>query len=624
VNESKSTDWQREMAGLFLLALLAAFLAFVLGWGRIGGPKVVPYEPSAPPDEPDRFLPERAAAWSVDPSVEDASALLGLFLDALTGSAPEEPPPVPAALTQPLDAPVFVTVYATAGVPLRVRSRARSLADTVRDAAGQVRDLLPGEGSPAGVRVRMDVVREVRTFPLEKRIIFAEQTLSEPFGMAVGQEGDLTVFLPGDIQAWEVSENADTLVKLCRDGGLEAGAWREPELRMWRLDTVGFVNDAPGSRRALFSPRGLVSLERAGPLDLLRACALAGDFITNAQQDDGSLLAYLAPGPDLTGGCDSLTVEASAAGALGALCEFRTNQRHLSACGRALARAVESVRPLPGRSGPQFASRPETCYQAGELEQSAQVLEAMCRYRRASGAGDVDPWIGALASFLLVMQVSDGSFRLALEDEAAAPGPSVAPATAVRARARAAAALALSFRELAEPDFLYAARRAMAPLLEAGRVYDPEEARWVVTALLELNHLVPDAAYVDAARRIVAQRREMQITDLEAPAEDLVGGTLAAFPPRAEDTANDLVVFASACMMEPDGPSGEAAELAARYLMALQILPENSYYLRRPEEAMGGFRERPGLDVVRLHAVDAALRGMVLLARVKLREASDD
>ncbi len=67
-----------------------------------------------------------------------------------------------------------------------------------------------------------------------------------------------------------------------------------------------------------------------------------------------------------------------------------------------------------------------------------------------------------------------------------------------------------------------------------------------------------------------------------------------------------------------------AAERAARYLMRLQLLPENSYYLPDPDARTGGFREQPCMNVVKLPTMDSALRGMVLLTRLKLQGSEHD
>ncbi|KPK65586.1 MAG: hypothetical protein AMK73_02485, partial [Planctomycetes bacterium SM23_32] len=118
-----------------------------------------------------------------------------------------------------------------------------------------------------------------------------------------------------------------------------------------------------------------------------------------------------------------------------------------------------------------------------------------------------------------------------------------------------------------------------------------------------------------------AARRRWQLTAADAPAADVVGGTLGRLPPAAGQTADDLVVFATACMMDVDAEANlVAAQRAAAYLMQLQFLPENAYYLRDPDGPVGGFREGPGSNVIRLRTAESALRGLVALSRLQLLE----
>jgi hypothetical protein len=107
------------------------------------------------------------------------------------------------------------------------------------------------------------------------------------------------------------------------------------------------------------------------------------------------------------------------------------------------------------------------------------------------------------------------------------------------------------------------------------------------------------------------------LTAAETPAADFVGGTVQSLPPEAGDTADDLGVFAAARFLG-DGESAAAAERAAGYLLGLQFLPENSYYLSDPEEAAGGVREQPTSNLVRVTTMDSVLRGLTQLVEVKL------
>ena len=63
-----------------------------------------------------------------------------------------------------------------------------------------------------------------------------------------------------------------------------------------------------------------------------------------------------------------------------------------------------------------------------------------------------------------------------------------------------------------------------------------------------------------------------------------------------------------------------AARRAATWLMHVQYLPENSYYLPDPDAAVGGLREQIGGNVIRVQTLESALRGLTMLARLELQD----
>jgi hypothetical protein len=275
-----------------------------------------------------------------------------------------------------------------------------------------------------------------------------------------------------------------------------------------------------------------------------------------------------------------------------------------------------------------FTRRQEVCRVVWELEATACVLEAVCRFRHATARTDVDPWIAALAEFILFMQREDGLCHVQFDpDTRTMTTPGAGRGTVPQARA--ALALLLAYRELQAPRYLVAGHR----LLDAIEIEGPPdggcsaaEARWLVGALRELGDWTDDESPARRVARIAEARRRHQLPPADAPAPDLAGGSLAAFPPPAAATADDLIVFAAACEMGAGDTAAnrESARLAAGYLMRLQFLTENSYYLSDPEAGRGGVREQPGNNIVRLPTVDAVLRGLTMLARIEMRSLADD
>jgi hypothetical protein len=275
-----------------------------------------------------------------------------------------------------------------------------------------------------------------------------------------------------------------------------------------------------------------------------------------------------------------------------------------------------------------FTRRQEICHVVWELEATASTLEAVCRFRRATARTDVDPWIAALAEFLLFMQRDDGLCYVQFDADVRAKSTPIAARGTVP-QAKAALALLLAYRELQVPRYLVAARRLLDALeaeVPANDGYTAAEARWLVSALHELAECSGGETGTERVARIADARREQQLAPADAPSPDLAGGSLGAFPPTAGTTADDLIVFATACEMGAGDPvaNRESARLAAGYVMHLQFLTENSYYLSSPGDGRGGVREQLGSNIVRLPTMDAALRGLTMLAEIEMRSLADD
>ena len=603
-----------ELAALFLLMLPAAAAVLLLGWGRIFGsvgPRPEPIEPL--PAESQDFPPAEGGEWSVELTPERARSLMTVFFDSL--EAPTEGGQGAGEGT-----PMFLTVYGRGGEHRRYLMRGETLEASVRGAAGKFYADFEGKVEADALRVRLDAVTEVRPMPVPKRELLTAREMGEPAGFALRTRGGAHFLLPFERSAGRAGTAEEALRALCRRADLDAETWRQERWQMWWLKAVGYVNDLPGSRRALESPDGLVPVGRVSVSRLTRALGEGGLYLARSQEQTGAFLMYWDPTTGLRGGCRSLVLDASAAAALGIQCQVWPSAESLNACHLGLSYAMQSTRMDAHDPRMAFTTSEEACHGAWELEETAQVLEGLCRYARASGTTQPEPWIGATANFLLFMQRDDGLFELRYDPgagEARTPGQGF---NRTVAQARGALALALAHRQLGVERFLDGAEAALAPLLDDSPSLTAEEARYVLSALVELNAARPSDDYVRYAGAIARHRRQNQVLPEEAPAEYLVGGTLEGYPPTVRVTADDLTALAAACIMGLEEENLSAAERAARYVARLQFVPENSYYLREPETARGGFREQPGSNLIKLQTVDSALRGLATFMRFRMSQ----
>jgi hypothetical protein len=624
MTKRKASRVQVEAAVLFLLALALAVPVLLLAHGRaLAAPGPAAAAPA--PDEK-AFVPLKGGSWPVSIDAAQAGRLMGAFFDTLSALAKGGPAAEQADKGGGVDAPVFVTVFAPGGARYREQARAGGLGASVQEAAREFFKESGGQLAPAALRARIDVVRSVRLLPAAERLAIAERGLGEPLGFAVRVGTEMRFFLAPDVVDYRAETNTEMLNALCRRAGLGVSDWRKEDVPVWELKTIGFMNDTGGSRRVLPSARGLASSVLVSTAALVRATRLAGDYMVTARGDDDSFLTLWDVLSGLRGGCESLTEQASAAAALTELGALGTGGNYLGVCYDAISFAMRSTDLDPHDPSMAFTSRQEVCQELLQTEASARVLEALCRFHRASGLAEPLPWIRAVAQFLLYMQRDDGRFELKYDPAGPSKITPLKLADAVGPQAAGALALALASRELGRPELLQAAQKALdgiaAAADPAARAWKPQEAADLMDAILAVNQAAPQERNLRLAAQVAACRRKAQLDEADAPAPDLAGAGLDAWPPTASAAAADLNVFAAACLLDPEQrkQNEAAAEGAARYLMRLQFVPENSYYMPDPKAGLGGFRELTGSNIVHLQTVDNALRGLIKLTQVKLSE----
>jgi len=634
---------RRELAALYLCALALAGPVCMLGWGRAWGRlTAVESGQGRPPAARTAFLAPFGGRWPVALQAADRDCLMGLLLDALAAAGGGDAPPDVGAATalcrRALNAPIVVTAYPSSGRYVRVLTRENTLAESIVVAARQVAAALGRRHDVE--RVRVDVVAEALPMPPRKRVAFVNRRFDEPFGVALrpnrsptkgptGRQSDVFVRLAADAPGTDplpIGLHGTMLARLCAAAGLAQSEWvREPN-SVWRLRTVGFVNDADGSRSTVSSPRGLAEAGELTPSALMRACWRAAEYLERNQRADGSYPTIRAR---VTYGCESLVEQAAASAALGFLCETPLQKgRFLSACHKGVAFLMIGGTHLAHDSRMKFAGRQETCRDVLELEATAQVLTALARFRGASGFEQPLGEMEGLANFLVYMQREDGLFDLRYDRSSETRSTPSELAGRLVPQARAALALCLAARDLGSrhAEYIAAARNVLEALLacEEGRKtpYTAAEARWLAAAVCELDEVVGGVPerYVEWVCRIADQRLRDQLVPSVTPDAQLAGGTASDYPPDAGSTANDLVVFACAARLAPaDRPRYlTAARRSAAYLMWLQCTPLNSYYMRGSGEWLGGLRERPDNGTVRLATLETALEGLVRLTAATL------
>jgi hypothetical protein len=121
---------------------------------------------------------------------------------------------------------------------------------------------------------------------------------------------------------------------------------------------------------------------------------------------------------------------------------------------------------------------------------------------------------------------------------------------------------------------------------------------------------------------------DMQLTPDNCPWPEMWGGIAAYADGRAGvATASYLEGFADALKLaRAVGDAKRAARyeqavrLAARFVMQLQVRPEEAYFVRSPQDAVGGIRTSPSLNLLRIDHCQHALVGLIKTRRVLFPE----
>lgn len=625
---------QRAAAALFLLALVAVPVAVALLWGRTGPRHRLP-----PTDSPLSLAPVLPAGESLGLMADDREFLSKLFLRTLRD--PDASPKVeeaPRNCRRPLRPVVFATLYAPGRRRLRVRAREGSLAASVRRAAREMAEAPAyrnrGFHSAADAALRIDVILREVPLSVPRRRQLAAMEMANPVGAALAGEEKRTVFLPSDLAEHRALDHEDILQALCRERKLSPHAWKKDTRAVSMLWTDSFLHLPSDGGKTVPVTRGLPVVEEVSAGDAAEAGRLAAEFLARMGGAGGGSfpVSYNAttgtatPGASVIAGARATAALARHAGGR----EEGPRSRLVAVCRAPLAALVREVRAVPGEESIAFVAAGGDQDRAPSVEATAAVLSAFSAWRAAAGQKDWDELIGRLTNFLLLVQDENGRFRrleatAQLESEPPSQETGKMTPAAARRQALAARALAAAFAERQNPAALLGAQRALEALTARPEALDsPVVGRPLGRAVLEVSAHLPVGHYLPMVRRSLGPLFARQLGAGDAPAPDLIGGALDRMPPSVAETASDLEAFATGRQLglqvagEQDpyfaDRCGRAAERAARFIAQFQFRPTNSYYVPDPPAALGGFRRRPGSNLVPLQAVRNGLEALDLFA----------
>ncbi|MCC7367536.1 MAG: hypothetical protein IT306_03885 [Chloroflexi bacterium] len=542
-------------------------------------------------------------------SAHSAAWLLRWARTQLAPGEIERPGPPPASLRTPKPSTVFLTVHHHGG-----RRGYRGEADTLLGAVMRAVSTAVAEGEAVG-RLQLDIVAgdprplsrpPLTGWPFDPEAQTAwRQLTSFQRGMVIAQGAQAYWLVPGQLlmqgmaritRDTEPAMPSDLLVAAMRGIGWADDRWLDPSIELWSFETRAWIESADG-QRALALPQGVISGGEAAPTAtgrVMRGAAIAAaEYLLRVQHDDGSFTYTADPWLRRHSRAEYNIVRHS--GTTAALYEVFAasgDERFRAAADHALAFQARWYRT---------GAEPGLLYVLdtdgkGKLGALGLGLLALTRRLDLGLDGKEAAHALGIARQIVRMQLPDGTFESYLQIKGTEKRGSVSlyyPGEAMLGLARLA-------RLGLDPDgaFRDAAHRGAAYLIASrqGRDRLPPDA-WLMQALDLLYDDRPQPSYVEHALAIGRSMLADQFGEDAPPA--YVGG-FGPEPVRSTRTTARVEGLVAGYRLAVKAGDDRAPALLADtlrtvpHLLQFQYTADNTYFLARPDQVLGGVRG--GLD----------------------------
>lgn len=533
--------------------------------------------------------------------------------------------PPPASVKAPVDTTVFLTVYSN-GQTASFRGQDNGLlgATTRAVSAGLDRQLKPD-------RLQLDIVAgEPAPLPRPPENTTAPDPIVREAWRRLTSFQDGLVVAHGEQAYWLVASQlllqgmararrdidparpADMLAAAMRALGWPPDAWRDPSVELWSFQTASWIEDAT-HERAVRLTQGVMQGSGATRERMVAAAVAGGEYLLRVQHEDGSYMYSLDPWLQTQSrNAYNIVRHSGTTAALFELHAATGDRRFLAAGLRGIEYQTRWYRlgQLPGltyvldRDG------------KGKLGALGLALLALTRKLDAVPDNADRDHALALARQIVAMQHPDGSFESYLPIKGTEPPGSVSlyyPGEAMLGLARLAQ---LGLDE--GGTFRSAAHRGADFLIELRRGKDrlPPDA-WLMQALDVLYDDDPKPSYVEHALAISRSMLADQYGDGAPPA---YLGSFGPEPIRSTRTTARVEGLVSAHRLAVKAGDDRAPSLLAAmvrtvpHLLQLQYTPDNSFFLARPDLALGGIRGGHDDAEIRIDYVQHHISAMLGLA----------
>ena len=573
------------------------------------------------------LIPARCSADAAEPPVPTINENHRTFLsrlgrrtvrDAVLGRNTYEPEYVPAALKE-LAAEVVVRLRQSGYLRAVAAAGPAPLAAATRDAALTAAEMLSATGA-----VDLDVVNalliEIEVVgPAQSITVETDWTLPravDPFvepgihGLVLTGPRVRHRFCPTDLYTSDLVL-ADALKRLAQATHMNPS--QLSDVRLMRFRTVHWYQPSL-SDKVVSLHRGmtLIPPEAVTTKALNEAITRLAEYMTYRQLDSGLFAYQYEPGSDRYSDQQNLVrqVGTVVAMAVDARCSGHSASRAAADVG--IRYHLQGLTEIYGVDNAAFI---KTADGRNKLGVTALLCLAMAEHPEPSRYADARE---KLINGMLWLQRPSGMFVTAFPPAQKIDAQEYFPGEALLA-------LATHYRHNPSARVLDAFHKAITFYREyfRGRP-SPAFVPWQVQAYTAMAGHSKRKDYVDYVFELTDWLADKQLTRSNCPWPDLWGGIAAYSPGRAGvATAAYLEGFADALALARSvGDTVRARRYerlvreAARFVMQLQVRPEETYFMRSPQDAIGGIRTSPSLNLLRIDHCQHALVGLIKARQV--------
>jgi len=380
------------------------------------------------------------------------------------------------------------------------------------------------------------------------------------------------------------------------------------QTRLWRFRASHWYEPAPGAGVvSLHRGLTLVAPEAVSARGLDEAVAGIAEYMVYRQLGSGLFTYQFDPGQDRYSDEDNVVRQVGAAAAMALHARRSQKSASLAAADLAIRRHLQGLTEIPGVEGAGFIATADGKNKLGVTALLCVALQWHPDPERYAAARE------KLIRGMLRLQRPSGMFVTAFPPAVQITAQDYFPGEALLA-------LAMEYDRQPSAKILEAFDRAIGFYRDYFRAGgSPAFVPWQVQAFTLMAGHSKRRDYIDFVFELTDWLAERQLTPSNCEWSELRGGIAAQQPGRpGVATASYLEGFADALTLARRIGDAERAKRyerlvreAARFVMQLQVRPEEAYFTRSPQDVVGGIRTAPALHRLRIDHCQHALVAMM-------------